>query len=287
MVRTPRTVREPGPDVRTSLAKVCETLAALVDRLDSTESQTARCIPWSSPVPVFGDWNLADVATLGINPSNREFVDAFGNELDEAERRFHTLSSLGLRDWGDADVRHLERISEACRGYFTRNPYDRWFKRLEYVISGVDASFYGGANGACHFDFIPFATEAKWGTLSTHEQNLLLTASGDTLGKMIRNSRAQILVLNGAAVVRMFERFAGTHLEVEEIEDWSLARKNGHPVRGIAYTGVVESLTDIDLGFERLVLGFNHNLQSSFGVSNRHYLAIRDWVASKVQEFLG
>ena len=56
----------------------------------------ANVIPWSSPVISFGDLSRARVATLGLNPSNREFVDDAGIELDGPSRRFPTLRSLKL-----------------------------------------------------------------------------------------------------------------------------------------------------------------------------------------------
>ncbi len=38
-------------------------------------------ISWASPVPSFGNISRSNIATLGINPSNREFVDENGHEL--------------------------------------------------------------------------------------------------------------------------------------------------------------------------------------------------------------
>ena len=35
----------------------------------------SNVIPWACPIPSFGDFTRARVATLGLNPSNREFVD--------------------------------------------------------------------------------------------------------------------------------------------------------------------------------------------------------------------
>ena len=69
-------------------------LTTLLDRLDSADTQRAAVIRWGSPVPSFGDLTKSDVATLGLNPSNKEFVDNSGNELSGSERRFHTLKSL-------------------------------------------------------------------------------------------------------------------------------------------------------------------------------------------------
>lgn len=118
------------------------TLATLIDRLDSIAMSGTDVIRWGAPVPSFGDLTRARVATLGLNPSNREFVDDSGDELQGPHRRFHTLNSLGLTEWSDVDVRHPRLILDSCRTYFLGNPYDRWFKRLDYVIAGAQASYY-------------------------------------------------------------------------------------------------------------------------------------------------
>jgi len=115
-------------------------VSTLLRRLDDKSLIGTGVIPWSSPVLSFGDLSTARVATLGLNPSNREFVDGDGKELDGASRRFHTLTSLGLSAWSDAKPRHLSLIAESCRDYFATNPYDTWFKRLDRVIAGLKVS---------------------------------------------------------------------------------------------------------------------------------------------------
>src|SRR5688572_10318103 len=129
--------------------------AELVARLSTEAVRTSRVIPWSSPVPVFGNVRTAHVATLGLNPSNREFVDEKGIELDGAQRRFHTLRSLGLSAWKHARGEHMRMLVDSCLRYFVTNPYDGWFRRLENII-GTRASFYGATPTACHLDLIPY-----------------------------------------------------------------------------------------------------------------------------------
>jgi hypothetical protein len=53
---------------------------------------------------------------------------------------------------------------------------------------------------------------------------------------------------------------------------------------GIAFRGVVDALSEIRLPRAISVLGYNHNLQSSFGVSAEVIRAIRDWIAHSVDE---
>ena len=55
-------------------------LATLIDRLDN-ELRETEVIYRSSPVLSFGDPVKSRVATLGINPSYREFLNAEGDEL--------------------------------------------------------------------------------------------------------------------------------------------------------------------------------------------------------------
>src|SRR3954467_9654552 len=98
-------------------------LKRLIEHLSSGLPATHGAIPWAAPVPMFGSLCRSRIATLGLNPSNLEFVDQSGAQLDRDQRRLHSLSSLGLRDWGEAQKRHIRRVWEFCDGYFQRNPY--------------------------------------------------------------------------------------------------------------------------------------------------------------------
>ena len=260
------------------------TLTTLLDRLDSSAISKTNVIRWGCPVPSFGNLSGSRVATLGINPSNREFVDQSGNELEGEYRRFHTLRSLGLDSWSEVDARHLHAILDSCRTYFSGNPYDRWFKRLDQVISGTMASFYDPDDEACHLDLIPYATGRKWTDLTTQQKSSLLTVAGDTLGLLLRDSPVRILILNGSSVVRRFQCVAGVLLDRQEMPSWALPRRTGPDVMGVAYMGVVKSFSGIQLRNKIKVLGFNHNLQSSFGVTNEVIHAIRKWIAESTRK---
>lgn len=260
------------------------TLTTLLDRLARVDPSTTPVIPWSSPIPAFGDVSTARVATLGLNPSNREFVDEQGAELRGTDRRFHTLESLALNSWVEADARHLSIIMESCQSYFESNPYDRWFRKLDEVLAGAYASFYDASGSACHLDLVPFATAEKWTVLSSMERGALLSVAGDTLGRLLRESQIQVLILNGTSVVRGFEQFSGVKLRSQEMAEWTLARQEGADVRGIAFMGNVATIASTTLDRQLLVLGYNHNIQSSFGVTNQAIDAIRSWVSRAYME---
>jgi len=260
------------------------TVATLLCRLDRAVALGTDVIEWGCPVPSFGDLSSAQVATVGLNPSNREFVDHLGQELAGEFRRFHTLASLGLSSWLDADARHLRPILVSCQQYFARNPYDTWFKRLEFVVSGAGASFYGPTSNACHLDLIPFATMRKWTELTTRQRSLLLSIAADTLALLLRDSPVRVIVLNGRSVVDHFQSVAGLRLDQEQIPGSTLRRATKPDVGGYGFRGTVSSLSGIPLQHEILILGYNHNLQSSFGVTRGVIDAIRTWLSSSVNK---
>lgn len=258
-------------------------LTRLVDQLgtEARELEAAGVIGWGAPIPSFGDFSQARVATLGLNPSNREFVDERGYELEGGSRRFHTLRSLGVRAWSEVGATHLEKIVESCADYFVSNPYDRWFRRLDEVLSGIGASFYESLSNACHLDLIPYATNRKWTDLSGAQRATLLEVGRDTLGLLLRDSSIEVLILNGRSVVDRFQQVTDVLLERETIPNCSLPRAQGRSVIGIGYSGTIETIHGLDLGRSVLVLGYNHNLQSSFGVTASAVHHLRLWIACR------
>ncbi len=258
------------------------TLATLLDRLDSAAASATDVITWASPIPSFGDLSRAKVATVGLNPSNREFVDVSGDELAGASRRFHTLKSLGISSWLEADARHLRLILDSCSEYFNRNPYDLWFKRLDRVIAAVGTSFYGRMPTACHLDLIPYATIRKWTELTRQQRFLLLAMAADSLGLLLRDSDITVLILNGQSVVSHFQEISGLCMQRRQMETWSLPRKGKFPIPGIGYMAVMDTVAGLRLPHEVLVLGYNHNLQSSFGVTNEVIRSIGAWACDMV-----
>mgnify|MGYP001554180395 CR=1 FL=1 len=262
------------------------TLRRLTSQLGDPGMESSKIISWSSPVPSFGDISRATVATLGLNPSNREFVDRHGNELDGESRRFPTLGSLGLQRWSDARKKHHATIAESCRAYFFRNPYDGWFRQLDHVIGGTHASYYDEKCHACHLDLIPFATACKWTELGRHEREHLMEIADDTLARLLVDSPVRILILNGRTVVDALQRLAGVSGESREMAGWTLKRNGKACVAGIGYKGVFSRLAGVELEREILVLGYNHNLQSSFGVTNDVRDSIRNSITEQARQFI-
>lgn len=270
------------------------TLIGLVDQLSGTTLSGTQVMRWGAPVPAFGDPSMARVATLGLNPSNREFIDDAGRELKGAARRFHTLASLGLTRWDEADARHLDLVLQSCCRYFQRNPYDRWFRRLDKILAETGTSYYVSYpadaaerhGSACHLDLIPYATLRKWTELTVAQRSRLLKRSCNVLGTLLRDSPIRILVLNGQSVVEHFEALTQSRLDRHGQAEWTLPRQAGASVQGVSYRGVVQTVGGVDLERDLLVVGYNHNIQSSFGVTSTVVGCIANWMGGVAAEWL-
>ncbi len=256
-------------------------VARLLDILDRDRAVAEQAIRWSCPVPFFGRIDTARLATVGINPSNREFVDFAGAQLRDCEQRFPTLGSLRLSSWGHADFVDLRSILEACQTYFDRNPYGRWFGPLERLLGATGCSYYSPRATACHIDIVPWATTFKWGSLGPRVRHGLVERTSGALIDLIAHSSLTMLVLNGQEVVRRFEALIDHALPAELAPEWDLPRENGTKVRGIAYCDVLTSLGGRALDRELVVVGYNHNVQSSFGVTSVARCAISEWISDQ------
>lgn len=255
-------------------------LTTFIERLDTGHVPPTTVIDWSCPVPFFGDATNARIATVGINPSNREFVRSDGSALGGAEQRLPTLHSMGLSRWSHLHSGQMREIIRACREYFRRNPYARWFGVLDRLLTYSDLSFYGDTSAACHLDLIPYATVEKWGRLPSSEQRALLESTGDALGLLLRELQIPVLVLNGQSVVRHFEFLADVALQGRIMKGWELPRGSRPAVRGVAYTGCVDRIGGVHLSNWVMIFGYNHNLQSSYGVTERVISRIGEWIGN-------
>jgi hypothetical protein len=255
--------------------------ATFIDQLENRAILESGVLRWACPVPYFGQLSTARIATVGINPSVREFTTIGGRELTGDARRFPTIHSLQLSAWSQADASHIIEVARACNQYFRANPYRRWFGVLENVIRNAGGTYFGESPTACHIDLVPYATTEKWGALAGWQRQQLLRAAANLVGQLVSNSPIKVLVLNGQTVVRHFSDIASVTLSTIEPHDWRLPGGTRGWVRGIGYIGATMSIGDVGLDAPITVVGFNHNLQSSFGVTRLAVKAIGRWLASE------
>ncbi len=163
-------------------------------------------LPGSTPVLLRGRQPDARVASVGINPSIREFLSRAGDELTGAHRRFETLSSLGIDLMTDATDSMLQRMRRRSLDYFEANPYMEWFAPMEALVHAVSgASYFDGS--ACHLDLVPWATRPLWGGLDAAARAHLLAAGRPLVAEQLTNPALDIIYLNGRTVCEAVGEF--------------------------------------------------------------------------------
>jgi hypothetical protein len=240
----------------------------VVERLRRKPPPDAPVVESSTPVISFGDPSAASVATLGLNPSINEF-ESDGRKLDGEAQRLETLTSLGVSSLTDAPEAVLKAVVDACNNYFKRNPYRRWFDKLEEILAGIGTSYFDGS--ACHLDLVQWTTNPVWGELRPPTlQRALLEQDVPFLLDQLRYHSIEVLLLNGDRVIKEFAKAAQVELPEE-------------PGRINNGCRIVVGRGPKDL----LVVGWSTNVQSSHGVSNDDRACIARAVADVVRKNRG
>jgi len=235
-------------------------------RLRSPAPVGCFVVPHSTPVIAFGDSHIARVATLGLNPSRAEFLDNTGRLLCDNSARFETMRSLAINDLGAAAAASLEQVLAGCRHYFQRNPYDRWFKQLEFIVAGVGVSYYDGT--ACHLDLAQWSTDPVWRMLSAKIRAQLLGDGARLLRWQLQTGTVRLLLLNGRSVLTHFQ------------EAFSVAMQKMCTIPGPMMQPIGIMQAEL-FGGRVQVLGWSTNLQSSFGVTQTFRQRLRETVAER------
>lgn len=180
--------------------------AHLLQRAIGAPDPDLGIIAGSTPVVAFGDPVESWLATLGINPSRAEFLDASGALLDGDDRRLATLPSLGVDRYEDLTPDHARAIVDDCASYFDRRP-SAWFTPLGAVITEALGATYADRS-ACHLDLVQWATRNLWGELPAEDQMELLRRDVGFLRKQLTSLGHRTVVVNGRSVMRSVERAA-------------------------------------------------------------------------------
>ena len=220
----------------------------------------------TTPVVAFGNAQTARVATLGINPSKKEFLNKQGQDLDGKHRRFETLYSLDVPSLAHAPTESVHRVLQACNSYFGRKPYWTWFGHLERLLALLDASYKTGS--ACHLDLVQWATDPVWGELPLSIQSRLIQADISFLQQQLKQEQIETLLLNGTTVIEVFQNTCHISLKVlsNQVAD------NGITTRFVAGYG----------SSDLVIVGWRTNLQSTPGVTR----VLRQRIAHEVSQIV-
>ena len=219
-------------------------------------------IAGSTPVIAFGDSSQARIATLGINPSHKEFVE-MGRLLRGTERRLATLESLGVKRLDGLTYTQMATVVADCTAYFDRRPYRRWFDPLDKLMhEAVNASYYD--RSACHLDLVQWATDPAWGGISDRRiKHALLDDGGPHLEAQLTSENIGLVLVNGRSVLAQVKELG--LVDLEEVARLPLGRGSCRLYRGT--------------GCGIRWVGWSANLQSSWGISNKFTQRLGAWLA--------
>lgn len=156
-------------------------------------------VPGSLPILFFGDLFTARIATVGLNPSDREFLDRDGRELDGPARRFETLASLGAASRGCLSDEKSERAIATMRAYYRPGkPVYGWFRSLDRVTRGMGFTYECG--DVAHLDLVQEATHPTWSRLNSLEVRQLRAADEPFLNWQLATFPLEMVVCNGRTV---------------------------------------------------------------------------------------
>ncbi|HEY7780502.1 MAG TPA: hypothetical protein VIC85_09860 [Ktedonobacterales bacterium] len=175
-------------------------LARLYQRL--RRPPTAHTVAGALPVLFFGDLFTAEIATVGLNPSDHEYVDQRGIELTGGQRRFETLTSLGAASRMTLTDDQCARAIETMRSYYQREErVYSWFRGLFRVIEAMGYTYRAGQ--VAHLEVVQEATRPAWAELERMaplETKTLFAADREFLRWQLRNFAPRAVVCNGRTV---------------------------------------------------------------------------------------
>lgn len=177
----------------------------VVERAMATYPEIGELIVGSTPVVSFGNPEIAEVVTVGINPSSNEFlIDGAGTPLlPSGKKRLVDTEILGI----DSPKRLTEdeaiKVIQGCYEYFdeeSHNPYMRWFSHLNtHVNAHLGVDYLKGS--AAHLDLVQWATDPVWGGIkSVDTRKALLELDAEFLRYQLNAREYKVVFMNGREV---------------------------------------------------------------------------------------
>ena len=217
------------------------------------------------PVLYFGDREAyysspLRIITVGLNPSRAEFP------RDDPFKRFPLAHGQDGRS---------DDYLAALDTYFKTDPYSSWFSSYEWLLQGLDSSYYPGAmSTALHTDLCsPVATDPTWTRLDRNVRGTL-TADGLVLWhELVTLLRPDVILVSIArAYLDKIEFAASDPFEISRLDEEGRRRP------------FVTEGRWLDIDGHRSLMVFGQAAQRPFGlVSNMAKLGIGGRIAAQLR----
>lgn len=165
----------------------------------------------STPVISFGDFTQANIATIGINPSSKEFLSG-STLIERSKKRLCDFESLAKAPYFPLSMPDAADVWGGCREYFNSpNRYWSWFGQLDELLVSIGYSYLDGT--ACHLDLSPWATDPVWSDLSQSQQSQLVEDGMKLLNWQTQNNPLDALIFNGRQAFEAIKQYTDVRLE--------------------------------------------------------------------------
>jgi hypothetical protein len=163
----------------------------------------------------FGDLFKADVASVGLNPSDQEYLARSGALLTGSGQRFATIHSLQAENRSSLSDDQCAEAVRWMRNYYRpgKPVYSSWFSSLGRVIEGFGASFRDGTSA--HLDLVQESTCPIWSKLNGVERDELLRQDLPFVAWEIRAFPLRAVLCNGKRVGAELQRQLGVSVKEE------------------------------------------------------------------------
>ena len=167
----------------------------------------------STPIPYFGQFDVARSCTISLNPSGREFCDKNGRLLDSSRERLCSRMKLGKKDSEILEDAEVVSVLSSCNNYFNNRPYKGWFNKYERFLQRFGLSYYSGS--VVHLDLVQWATTPFWGELPEGVRQKLLDRDLPFLQELLKKNFGYIFLNGKTTVTEVSDHLS---LKLEEIE---------------------------------------------------------------------
>jgi hypothetical protein len=221
-------------------------------------------VPNSTPVIAFGEVRKSEIATLGINPSRREFLDINGELLRGPAQRLADLPTLGADDCAALSDTQVKTVLNYCSNYFRGSSY-QWFDSLErFILAPLGVSYFDGS--ACHLDLIQWATDPVWGKISSEDVKRQLMDEGIThFQEQLKTENLKSVIVLGRVVWNQLLRYDICSIEYER--EIFLGKKRS-----------IRCTLRCGQGTGRKFVGWTSNLQTQRGITNDDRRILGEWL---------
>jgi hypothetical protein len=169
-------------------------------------------MPQAMPILFFGDYEKyfsspIRIITVGINPSKSEFP------TDDSFQRFPDMREMNYSN----NHAFYEKYLKSLKDYFNIDPYMKWFKQYNHVLSGMNGNFLETyENRALHTDlFSPFPTDPVWGGLTKEQKQLLRDKGVQLWNELVEILQPDIILMSTAKNMT-------DHLGLEFLTEWEV-----------------------------------------------------------------